>query len=130
MLFCAAVLMLVGSITAFAGSVNEDTLGDQTVVVLGDANCDGAVTIGDVTYIQMVIADMPVNGKFSAAAADVDCSEEVDIADAHNIQLWLAFYRTPFPIGEYYEVWIEPTTEAPTQFATDEEGWGHNIFRP
>ena len=122
--------MLVGSITAFAGSVNEDTLGDQKLVVLGDANCDGAVTIGDVTYIQMALADMPLNGNYSKEAADVDTSEEVDITDAHNIQLWLAFYRTPFPIGEYYEVTIQPTTQAPTQFATDEEGWGHNIYRP
>jgi len=42
--------------------------------------------------------------------------------------------ETPYPIGSQFdettETATEQPTEAPTQFPTDEEGWGHDIFKP
>lgn len=106
--------------------------------ILGDANCDGAVTVIDATWIQRVSADI-FEGAYSEAAADVDGSGVVDISDATLIQKWLAEIETPYAIGTPIavpeETTIEsttavPTTAAPTQRPTDEEGWGRDIFRP
>ncbi|MER2080092.1 MAG: dockerin type I repeat-containing protein [Ruminococcus sp.] len=107
----AAVLMLAGTVTAFAGSR------------LGDADGDGEVTIGDVTCIQMKLAEMESVGSFCADSADVNGSGEIEITDATLIQMWLAEVETPYSIGE------QPT-EAPTQMPTDADGWGRIVFRP
>ena len=102
--------------------------------MLGDANCDGAVTIGDVTQIQRYIAEMPLDGSFSEPAANVDADEDVDVHDALLIQYWLACFDTTYPIGTQFDLPEETTTaattEAPTQMPTDEDGWGREIFRP
>ena len=144
-LLIAAVTMLAGTVTAAAVGGAEGS--GQTKVILGDANCDGEITIVDATSIQRYLVDLPVNGGFSEKAADVDGSGFLDITDATKIQRWLAGYYTPFPIGQVIEEPTEPTTqptepttkptepttkptEPPIQPATDEEGWGHEIFRP
>ena len=137
-LFCAAVLMIIGSVTAVAGTAPDNTENNSSVVILGDANRDGIVTISDVTCIQMKIAELPLSGGFSEQAADVDENKEIDSADALYIQKWLALFETPYPIGEKLEVPTEPVTEATaattaqasTQSATDEQGWGNQIYRP
>ncbi len=137
-LLIAAVTMLAGTVTAAAVGGAEGS--GQTKVILGDANCDGEITIVDATSIQRYLVDLPVNGGFSEKAADVDGSGFLDITDATKIQRWLAGYYTPFPIGQVIEEPTEPKTqptepttkptEPPIQPATDEEGWGHEIFRP
>ena len=137
-LFCAAVLMIIGSVTAVAGTVPENTENNGAGAILGDANRDGTVTISDVTCIQMKIAELPLSGGFSEQAADVDGNKEIDSADALYIQKWLALFETPYPIGEKLEASTEPVTEATaattaqasTQSATDEQGWGNQIYRP
>lgn len=137
-LFCAALLMIAGSITAAAGAAPDNTENNSSVVILGDANRDGIVTISDVTCIQMKIAELPLSGGFSEQAADVDENKEIDSVDALYIQKWLALFETPYPIGEKLEVPTEPVTEATaattaqasTQSATDEQGWGNQIYRP
>ena len=71
-------------------------------VLLGDANCDGYVTIGDVTAIQQMLADIPVP-EFNIKAADID-GNGLTIDDAINIQKFLAKYDDPYHIGEYSNV--------------------------
>ena len=137
-LFCAAVLMIIGSVTAVAGTASDNTENNSSVVILGDANRDGIVTISDVTCIQMKIAELPLSCGFSEQAADVDGNKEIDSADALYIQKWLALFDNPYPIGEKLEASTEPVTEATaattvqatTQNATDENGWGNQIYRP
>ena len=114
-IICAAVLMLAGTLTAFAENK------------LGDADSDGYVTINDVTFIQKYIAELPVGDGFSKTAADIDGNGAINISDATLIQKWLAEIETPYPIGEQP---TEPQTEPATQSPTDDEGWGHYIFRP
>lgn len=146
MLFCAAVLIIIGSVTAVAETVPENAESGGTGIILGDANSDGIVTISDVTCIQMAVAGIPLNCDFSLDAADVTGDEEINITDASYIQMWVAYFDTPYPIGERIEAPTEPTTEqpteeqteqttepttqAPTQRPTDEEGWGRDIIRP
>ena len=96
-LLIAAVTMLAGTVTAAAVGGAEGS--GQTKVILGDANCDGEITIVDATSIQRYLVDLPVNGGFSEKAADVDGSGFLDITDATKIQRWRAGYYTPFPIG-------------------------------
>ncbi len=137
-LFCAAVLMIIGSVTAVAGTVPENTENNIAGAILGDANCDGIVSISDVTCIQMKAAELPLSFGFSEQAADVDGNKETDAEDALYIQRWVALFETPYPIGEKLEVPTEPVTEATaattaqasTQSATDEQGWGNQIYRP
>lgn len=109
--FIAAVLLLMGIVATSAE------------IIPGDADGDGEVTILDVTYIQRMLAEFPVDIEISEQAADVDGNGEIDIADVTFIQRWLEDMETPYPIGP------QPT-EAPTQRPTDEEGWGTDIFRP
>lgn len=126
LLFCAAVLLLSGVAAAASG------------VILGDADSDGEVTIIDATCIQRTLAGLPVSGDFSKAASDVDASGEIEITDATYIQRWLADLDTPYPIGvsaddptqAITEPPTAPPTAPPTQWATDAEGWGHDIYRP
>jgi hypothetical protein len=133
-LISAAVVILAGSITAFAGNILSETVSAESEYVLGDADCDGQVTINDATFIQRILAEYPVNSDFSDLAADVDGSGGVEITDVTFIQLWLAGLRTPYPVGERFAVpvatTVVPTTQKPTGIDTDEEGWGREIFQP
>lgn len=137
-LFCAAVLMIIGSITAIAGTVPENEAGSGTGVILGDANCDGIVTISDATCVQLKAAELHLSCDFSEQAADVDGNKEINAADALYIQKWVALLETPYTIGEKLQAPTEHVTEATaatttpstTQSATDEDGWGRDIFRP
>lgn len=119
-LICAAVLMIAGTVTVFAGHAPDRV---SAGYILGDADLDGNVNINDVTCIQTFIAEMPLGDGISQLGADVDANGEVEIADATLLQQWLAEMETPYPIGEQPE---ETTTQSPT----DEEGWDARIFRP
>ena len=81
-LFCAALLMIAGSITAVAGAASDNTENNSSEAILGDANRDGIVSISDVTCIQMKTADLPLSCGFSERSADVDGNKEIDAADA------------------------------------------------
>ncbi len=133
-LISAAALTLIGTVTVAAENKLDGNFPVAGQYVLGDANCDGAVTIGDVTQIQRYIAEMPLDGSFSEPAANVDADEDVDVHDALLIQYWLACFDTTYPIGTQFDLPEETTTaattEAPTQMPTDEDGWGREIFRP
>lgn len=69
------------------------------VIILGDADGDGDVTVIDATVIQRNIAGIPVNS-FNKKAADVDSDDDVTIVDVTWIQRWLASIYCPYPIGQ------------------------------
>ena len=57
--------------------------------VLGDADCDGEVTIFDATAIQRHLALLPVT-KFNERTADADGDGDITIFDATSVQRYLA----------------------------------------
>lgn len=63
----------------------------------GNVNCDGYVTITDVTHIQRKLVQLPIDG-FNDKAADVD-GDGLNITDATNIQRFLAEFEDPYNIG-------------------------------
>ena len=62
---------------------------NSPIILLGDVDGDGEVTIIDATCIQRVLANIQVP-KYIEVAADVDSDEEVTIIDVTFIQRWLA----------------------------------------
>lgn len=69
-------------------------------VLLGDADCDGDVTLSDVTLIQRILNDVPVPGSFSLQAADIDGDGDLTVTDATFIQRFLAEMNVPYPINK------------------------------
>ena len=128
-LISAVLLIFAGALHAFAGMLPE-TAAVSGGTLLGDANNDGAVTISDITAIQLRVAEFPDAGDFSEQAADADGSGDITIDDASLLQQWLAEFETAYPIGEPIQTAAETTTEPATQFPTDNEGWGREIFQP
>ena len=62
---------------------------DNSDLLLGDVDGDGAVTILDATAIQLRLADIAVD-QYIEAVADADYDGGVTIADVTEIQKWLA----------------------------------------
>ena len=70
--------------------------------VRGDANGDGTVNINDVTVIQRILADLEQDTKgdvIRSCDLDDNC---LDIADATNIQCYLAEFESPYQIGKTF----------------------------
>ena len=80
--------------------------GDGTVVeerhIIGDADCDGEITILDATAIQRHLASLETKA-FDELAADADGDGEVTILDATAIQRWLAGLPSHEGIGKPIE---------------------------
>lgn len=114
----AAALILTYTAVAVEGNIK------------GDADGDGRVTVKDVTCIQKVIAKLPVGSSYSKSAADVDGNGEVNVSDAAYIQRWLVNIETSYMIGEQPTESATQPTSSITQFPTDPDGWGLDIFRP
>lgn len=133
-LISALILLIVVTLVALAGKNLAVSAASSENYILGDANCDGYVTISDVTCTQMVLADVPVSGKYSEYAADADGNGVAELDDAVAVQRWIAGIDSPFLIGEWFSVPVEttvqPSTEPPTQNPTDEDGWGRTVFQP
>ena len=123
-LLSAALVIFAGTCTAAAAGLPSEGAGTGGTI-LGDANCDGAVDIRDVTCIQRILAEWEATGNYSEAAADVNKSGSVEINDASSLQRWLADMETPYDIG----VEVEQPQET-TQRQTDAQGWGFDIYRP
>ena len=68
--------------------------------LLGDADCDGIVTVMDATRIQRRIADFEPEGGFDEYAADTDADGEITVLDATLIQRYLASYEIFHPVDE------------------------------
>ncbi len=133
-LLVAVALLLTGTVHYFAGNVSDHSSGAVSDHLLGDADCDGSVTVKDVTAVQRHIAEIADSSDFCEPAADADGNGEISISDVTVIQMWLAEFDTDYNIGEPMEQPVEttaePTTEPHTQMPTDDEGWGYIIFQP
>ncbi len=123
-LLSAALVIIAGTCTAAAAGLPSEGAGTGGTI-LGDANCDGAVDIRDVTCIQRILAEWEATGNYSEAAADVNKSGSVEINDASSLQRWLADMETTYQIGE--ELDTPPET---TQPLTDELGFDLDVIRP
>ena len=88
------------TLTDIYGSTIDITETVQSaVVLLGDADGDGSVTILDATAIQRWLAEftvIPFNEKAACITDDI-----VNILDATAIQRYLAGFSDPYHIGEY-----------------------------
>ena len=79
----------------------------ENLVINGDADRDGKVTVSDVTAIQRRLADL-ANPSFDERAADVD-GNGLDITDATKIQQYLAELENIYNINKLVTV-PAPTT--------------------
>ena len=85
-------LLAAGScITAFAA---EDDMPET--VMIGDADSDGSITIGDVTLTQQFAAEIAAQDAIQTTAADVNRDGVVSIDDATIIQRYLAEFIADF----------------------------------
>lgn len=90
-------VMLTGSVSSFAVGAAG--------FLIGDADGNGVVDIGDATAIQRKLAELPVE-PFHETAADVD-GEGLSVNDVTAIQRYLAEYSDPYHIGTYTEEWVQ-----------------------
>ena len=81
------------------------------LVICGDADSDGYVSIMDATVIQRRLAELPTPS-FDERAADVD-GDGLDITDATKIQRYLAEFDNIYHINELLTV-PDPITPQPT----------------
>ena len=65
-------------------------------VMIGDADSDGSITIGDVTLIQQIAAESAAEDAIDMTAADVNRDGVVSIDDATIIQRYLAEFIADF----------------------------------
>jgi hypothetical protein len=77
---------------------------DGSVYILGDANGDGIVSVGDVTAIQRHLADLEYLDGLNLYAADADQNSVTDVSDALNIQKYIAKYDITEPIGKRFVI--------------------------
>lgn len=68
--------------------------------VLGDANGDETVSIGDVTAIQRHLADLEQLEGIYLIAADINCSGSLDVDDATDLQKYLAKFDISASVGQ------------------------------
>lgn len=71
---------------------------DTKIVVYGDVNLDGVVTISDATEVQRYINNMCTFSSEQLIAADVDGDGEITIDDAMYIQYYVNEFIDVFPV--------------------------------
>lgn len=71
-------------------------------VLLGDVDGKDGVKINDVTMIQSYLAELTTLEGIYLHAADANQDGIVDISDATAIQMYIAEYELPYPIGQYF----------------------------
>lgn len=103
----SAILVILMMIPALSASAADTSAS----ILLGDADCDGNISILDVTRIQRVLAHLTEWSGDGEKAADVDGSGVVEIIDATYIQQWLADLDVPYAIGEAIEDEATESTE-------------------
>ena len=73
---------------------------EAVVPILGDADGNGVIEVDDATYIQRVIAELPVPYPMETLMqGDVDGDGELTITDATLIQRYVAEMPVNYPIG-------------------------------
>ena len=74
---------------------------EPIVPILGDADGNGVIEVDDATYIQRVVAELPVPYPMETLMyGDVDGDGELTITDATLIQRYVAEMPVNYPIGE------------------------------
>ena len=94
---CAVFLsaaLLTSTISGLTVSAAE-----ETPLILGDANLDGAVSVADATEIQKYLAESADFGIRQEVAANVD-NNEINIDSVTQIQKYLSGYDTELSIGQ------------------------------
>ncbi len=88
----------------------DKTLNDKKSL-LGDADGDGRITVGDATDIQKYIAKINMSEGFNADVTDVDGNGRVNVVDATCIQKYIAKLKAPEGIGKqiFSETLLEVT---------------------
>jgi lysophospholipase L1-like esterase len=71
----------------------------EEVLILGDVDSDGEVTVMDALAMQKYVADKPVSN-FNEAVADINNDGEINITDTILIQKYTAGRPVDYPIGE------------------------------
>lgn len=78
---------------------SEPPTGHGNLLILGDADLNGEVTILDATSIQRHLARLSELNPIGLMISDVDGSNELTIIDATLIQRFLARLNSQYPIG-------------------------------
>ena len=118
-------LLLIAAAVIPTAAAAETGYGENTELILGDADGDGKVTILDATRIQRYLASLSDMTDDELTAADADQDGSVTILDATRIQRYLAGFETDTAIGEPItdnsgETPSEPASEEPTEPASEE----------
>ena len=96
------VTKVSGAVTVTVTTIKNEA---SSNVLLGDANGDGRISIGDVTAIQRHCADYELLDGINALAADVDRDGSITVDDATCIQMYIAEYTSGYgSCGEYIEI--------------------------
>lgn len=66
---------------------------DDTGILIGDADCDGEITIIDATVIQRYLADFPIYS-YNEIASDVNRDGVININDVTLVQCFIAMFPT------------------------------------
>ena len=83
-----------------AGGISVSAEENSKNYIYGDADLDGAVTVGDCTLVQKASVGLEEFSGLQKQIADVDGSGEVNIDDATILQEFLAEYQVAYSIGE------------------------------
>ena len=97
--------------------------------MVGDANDNKGVDIGDATAIQYHLAEFVKLNGISLKAADANLDKELDIRDATAIQKFLAGFEQPYPIGEILrdnDSSAQPATQSANASPTEIKAIPHN----
>lgn len=94
---CCLLTMLTLCSCQTEAANNNDNQEDKKL--LGDADCDGDITIMDATTIQRYLAGVSIP-TFDQDAADANDSGDVEITDGTLIQRHLVGISVPYKIGE------------------------------
>ena len=98
--------------TTVSVTTAEPTTAPVARVRIGDVNGDGAISIADVTAIQMYLAEL-ITYPHIEITGDVNGDGELEISDATLIQMYLSEFEFPSLIGQYKTLDPEqPTTQA------------------
>lgn len=130
-----SALLITSSMTIASAAYSADAV-SADAILLGDANGDGSVTIGDATTIQMHTAELVTVPDERNTAADVNGDGSITVEDATLIQKYLAEFAIDYAVNEPIgggdtqdttatQATEEPTSTSPSE-TVDEDAWKSN----
>ncbi|MGN1131912.1 MAG: carbohydrate-binding domain-containing protein, partial [Ruminococcus sp.] len=94
-----SALLITASMPIVSATYSAEEVSTD-VMILGDANGDGLVTINDATLIQKHVTKLTNISDERNVAADVNGDDHITISDATMIQKYLVKIETGYPINE------------------------------